>query len=31
MDAVDLALVDQSIAAIDSVDGVDAVRDLRVR
>jgi cation diffusion facilitator family transporter len=31
MDAVDPALVDQAIAAIDSVDGVDAVRDLRIR
>jgi cation diffusion facilitator family transporter len=31
MDAVDPALVDQAIAAINTVEGVDAVRDLRIR
>ena len=31
MDAVDPGLVDQAIAAISTVDGVDAVRDLRIR
>jgi cation diffusion facilitator family transporter len=31
MDAVDPALVDQAIAAISTVEGVDAVRDLRIR
>ena len=31
MDAVDPALVDKAIAAIKTVDGVDAVRDLRIR
>jgi len=31
MDAVDPDLVDQAVAAIDAVDGVQAVRDLRIR
>src|SRR5665213_1226926 len=31
MDAVDPALVDQATAAINTVEGVDAVRDLRIR
>ncbi|HEV7205337.1 MAG TPA: cation diffusion facilitator family transporter [Jatrophihabitans sp.] len=31
MDAVDPALVDQAVAAIGTVDGIDAVRDLRIR
>jgi len=31
MDAVDPALVDHAIAAINTVEGVDAVRDLRIR
>ena len=31
MDAVDPGLVDQATAALTSVDGIDAVRDLRVR